>query len=513
MRRRDIVLAGLALPASAILPKPLSPLFGTAAADPSAGAGEPFAASMVRQMARERAAAPYRPSETALPEGLREMKYDTYRSIRYVPDRSLWRPEKLPFEAQFFHRGFLYKDRVAIHEVTGGRARPLTYAPEMFTFADAPMRPSGDLGFAGFRLHAPMNRPDYYDEVCAFLGASYFRAIAKDQIYGLSARGLALKTADRGGEEFPGFRAFWLERPGSNASSIVVHALLDSPSAAAAFRFTIRPGETTVFDVEMALYPRTDIDQAGIAPLTSMFYFDANDRDGVDDFRPGVHDSDGLAIRTGRDERLWRPLINPKNLQVSTFADSNPRGFGLLQRDRKFASYQDLEARYEKRPSLWVEPIGDWGEGDVFLIEIPTQGEIHDNIVSFWRPRAPLRAKEEYVFTYRLHWCALPPDRAELAVVGKTRMGSSWRKDRRLAVLDLEGEVLRKLSADAPLTPDIWSSRGKVENAVAQHNPETGGWRISFDLPTERDPAIELRARLMGEQGPLSETWLYRWTP
>lgn len=506
MRRRDLLLAGLAVPLADISWKAF------AANAPEKGT-IPFEASQVRQAARDLAAAPFRPSDTALPEPLRDLKYDTYRSIRFVTEKAPWRPEKLPFEAQFFHRGFLYRDRVEIYEVAEGKAQPIAYAPDMFTLADQPMRPSGNLGFAGFRLHGPMNRPDYYDEVCAFLGASYFRAVGKNQIYGLSARGLALKTADKGGEEFPGFRAFWIEKPGKNASSIVVHALLDSVSASAAFRFTIRPGEATVFDVEMALYPRVDITQAGIAPLTSMFYFDAHDRDDVDDFRPAVHDSDGLAITTGRDERLWRPLNNPKNLQVSTFSDNNPRGFGLLQRDRKFSTYEDLEARYERRPSLWVEPIGDWGEGEVFLVEIPTQGEIHDNVVSFWRPRAPLRAKAEYLFNYRLHWCGLPPGRSPLATVEKTRMGSSWRKERRLAVIDLVGDTLKDIPRDAKLVPEVWSSRGRIENAVAQANPETGGWRISFDMPEERDAVFELRARLMGESGPLSETWLYRWTP
>jgi len=488
-----------------------APITGAAAAN-RAAEGVPFDASRVRTMARELAAAPYKAQDTKLPTELADLKYDSYRSIRFVSDRALWRGQKLPFEAQFFHRGSLYKDRVEIHEVTGGRARPIGYSPEMFTQDDAPMANRGDLGFAGFRLHAPINREDYLDEVCAFLGASYFRAVAKHQIYGLSARGLALKTADKGGEEFPGFRAFWLEKPDPRAASIVVHALLDSVSAAAAFRFTIRPGDTTVFDVEMALYPRVDLDQPGIAPQTSMFYFAANDRNGIDDFRPAVHDSDGLSIRTGGGERLWRPLSNPKNLQVSSFADHNPRGFGLLQRERRFAGYQDLEARYDKRPSLWVEPIGDWGDGEIFLVEIPTQGEIHDNIVAFWRPRGTLRAKTEYIYNYRLHWCALPPEQGDLGTVQATRMGTSWQKEHRLVVLDFIGEKLKQLPADAAPTPEVSAGKTQVANAVVQPNPETRGWRLSFDVPVGRD-AIELRARLSGEKGPLSETWLYRWTP
>src|SRR5436190_17362210 len=233
----------------------------------------------------------------------------------------------------------------------------------MFSFGDQPVPDiKTNLGFAGFRIHGPINRPDYYDEIGVFLGASYFRAVAKGLSYGLSARGLSLNTADPKGEEFPNFRTFWVERPAKGASSIVVHALLDSESAAAAYRFTIRPGETTVFDVEMVIYPRVNLDHVGLAPMTSMFFFGPNDRTEVDDFRPSVHDSDGLAIQNGTNEELWRPLHNPRDLQISTFADLNPHGFGLMQRQKDFFAYQDIESGFEKRPSLWAEPIGDWGE-------------------------------------------------------------------------------------------------------------------------------------------------------
>ncbi len=242
----------------------------------------------------------------------------------------------------------------------------------MFDYADPALRVADNLGFAGFRVHAPINRPDYYDEVCVFLGASYFRAVAKGQVYGLSARGLAIGTGDPRGEEFARFRAFWLERPQPGVNALVIHALLDSKSTTGAYRFTVRPGEETVFDVESVLYPRVDIAEPAIAPLTGMFFFDANDRIGVDDYRPAAHDSEGLSLWTGRNEQIWRPLANPRDLQFSAFVDTNPHGFGLLQRKRAFADYQDLEVSYEKRPSLWIEPIGDWGQGAVDLVEIPT---------------------------------------------------------------------------------------------------------------------------------------------
>jgi glucans biosynthesis protein len=340
-----------------------------------------------------------------------------------LPERALWRGEKLPFEAQFFHRGFFYTNRVDIYEVKNDQAAKIAYQPDLFSFGHlAPPGPGVDLGFAGFRLHTPVNKPDYYDEVCVFLGASYFRAVAKGQLYGLSARGLAINTGEAKGEEFPSFKAFWIEKPTANAKSIVVHALLDSESAAAAYRFTIRPGDTTVFDVEMAIYPRIDLQRAGLMPMTSMFFFGPNDRKDVDDFRPSVHDSDGLAVFNGRGEELWRSLHNPKDLQISSFADLNPRGFGLMQRQKDFFAYQDLESSFERRPSLWAEPIGDWGEGSVKLIEIPTKEEVHDNIASFWQPKSALQAKGEHTYTYRLHWGPDTPKPTALARFSRTGM-------------------------------------------------------------------------------------------
>jgi glucans biosynthesis protein len=253
------------------------------------------------------------------------------------------------------------------------------------------------LGFAGFRVHAPINRPGEFDEFCVFLGASYFRAVGRGQSYGLSARGLAIGTGTPRPEEFPRFRTFWLERPQPRGNTLVIHALLDSHSTTGAFRFTVRPGDTTVMDVESIVFPRIAIQEIGVAPLTSMYYFSGRDHarpDAVrpDDWRAAVHDSDGLGVATGRSERLWRPLINPAAVQFSAFMDANPRGFGLTQRKRAFNDFGDLQVLYGRRPSLWVEPIGDWGVGAVDLVEIPTNSEYHDNIVAFWRGTEPLRA-------------------------------------------------------------------------------------------------------------------------
>ncbi len=289
MNRRQFLAAAAALP----LLRPHS-----------AWSSVPFSASAVRQLAKEASTKPFKAADNKLPEALQNLNYDRYRSLRFRPDFSLWRAERLPFEAQFFHRGFLYADKVDIFEVADGNAKRIAYTPDWFEFGEGltPPPASDDFGFASFRIHAAINRPDYYDEVCAFLGASYFRAVAKGQTYGLSARGLALNTGEASGEEFPAFRAFWIEKPAPKATAIVVHALLDSKSATAAYRFSIRPGATTVFDVEMTVYPRTELQHPGLAPMTSMFFFGPNDRNTIDDFRPSVHDSERACSsqRTGR---------------------------------------------------------------------------------------------------------------------------------------------------------------------------------------------------------------------
>ena len=336
----------------------------------------PFDRDTVRKLARERATKPFVAADTKLPDEFASADYDAYRAIRFDPAQSLWHGAGLGFEAQFFHRGWLYKDRVDMSR--GGRRQGV--GQSIYRPRDVQLRAgqvtavaTDDLGFAGFRLHAPINRPDYYDEMCVFLGASYFRAVAKNEGYGLSSRGLSIKTGDPAGEEFPAFRSFWLERPQKGTNSIVISALLDSQSCTAAMRFTIRPGDDTVMDMETTLYPRADLHEAGVGNATSMFFFGDGDRSGIDDWRRAVHDSDGLLMLTGRGEQVLRQLANPKRLQISSFVDTSPRGFGLVQRKRRLSDYDDLEARYERRPSLWIEPIGDWGDGQVHVVGDPEQ--------------------------------------------------------------------------------------------------------------------------------------------
>jgi glucans biosynthesis protein len=474
-----------------------------------------FSALEVQKRARALAAEKFTRPKIDLPKPLQDLGYDQYRDIRFKRAQAIWASEGLPFHLELLHRGFIFKDPLVMYVVADGTVQRLAYSSDFFTFG-ASLQPPQDgtvTDFSGFRILAPINQAEVFDEVVVFQGASYFRAVAKGQGYGLSARGLALNTGAPEGEEFPFFRAFWIERPQPESQVIVVHALLDSVSTTGAYRFTIRPGDSTVMDVEMTLYPRVELKRVGLAPLTSMFAFGPNDRSGIDDFRPAVHDSDGLAIWNGRGEWLWRPLTNPETLQLSEFIDDNPRGFGLLQRSRAFADYLDLEAHYHRRPSLWMEPIGHWGSGAVQLVEIPSKTEYHDNVVVFWRPTQPIPAQSEERRTYRLHWCWTPPVTPPLAMTADTRVGTGPEKGTRLLVIDFVGGRLADLPPDAPVKLALTTSAGTVKHTMVRANPATGGWRVRVVLDPAGAKLCDMRGILkLGEES-ISEVWSYRWTP
>lgn len=474
--------------------------------------GVPFSEAWLQDRARELAAAPYVKASYQLPEELATLDYDARRKIRYRPDKAVWRDLSLPFRAQFLHVAGLYgENAIKIHLVRKGRARAFRYSPALFSFDGVPQpKPDFQDGFSGFRLHTPMNSPLAYDEYVVFQGASYFRAVAKDQIYGQSARGLAINTGPDLVEEFPCFHTFWLEQPEADDQAVVVHALLDSESLTGAYKFILTPGPTTVTEVECRLFPRKAIERVGLAPLSSMFFIGHDKRRGFDDFRPQVHDSDGLAMWNGAGEWLWRPLVNSETIQFSTFVDCNPRGFGLLQRARDFAEYQDLEAHYGERPSVWVEPLGDWGEGAVMLLELSTNEETRDNIAAFWSPKGGLAPGRENHFRYRLHWCWEPPARNALAWVAAARSGASWTPDGRYVVIDLLGA---ERLVEANLSVDIGANVGKISNPTVARNPRTNGLRVSCEFHPEGRQAADIRGVLLANGRQASEVWIYRWTP
>src|SRR5690606_2303278 len=347
-----------------------------------------------------------------------------------------------------------------------------------------------------------------WDEFVSFQGASYFQAVPRDASYGLSARGLALRTAHPQGEEFPEFTHFWVERPSANASGIVVHALLDSPSTTGAYRFSITPGAETIMDVDVTLFPRAPLEDVGIAPLTSMFLFDESERMRIDDYRDEVHKSDGLQIVLASGEQVFRPLRNPTQLQISAFTSVAPKAFGLVQRSRRLSDFHDLDAMYERRPSVWIEPTSEWGPGELQLIEIPTDLETNDNIVTMWKPKEVIPPGQPWHTSYRIRWTTTPRVQPSLGRVTATRTGPTRDGKRRLFVVDFVGAG-RDVDG---LELDIGSSTGRISNATLQPNRLTKGIRATFELDPQNADLVELRMRIMRGDRPVTETWLYRWT-
>ncbi|MGQ0564121.1 MAG: glucan biosynthesis protein [Gemmobacter sp.] len=497
------LLPGLA--AMGLLPAAATERFGMTL-DP----GVPFAAAMVVDAARRLAAAPHVPPPP-VSEGWRNLSYDQYQKIWFDTRHALYRGTGGAVQAEFFPAGLFFGAKIGVHAVTGGRAHPIRFERRVFDATDRfPDLPDDGTGFAGFRLLGELVQPGTFQEYAAFLGASYFRAIARDLAYGVSARGLALDTAGDVPEEFPLFRDFWIEAAAPGASQAIVHALLDSPSVAGAYRFAIAPGATTVMDIEARLFPRRDLHGAGIAPGTSMFLYNDLNRAGHDDFREAVHDSDGLLMRNGAGEVLWRPLTNPTSLETSAFADTSPRGFGLMQRARGGEADTDLVARYERRPSLWVEPRGDWGPGQVMLVEIPTDLETNDNIVAFWRPAAPLVAGQEHRFAYRLHWGTDAPGEGDVARVTATRGGARVFEPGRIFTIDFAPHPA--LGQDPSLIEArVSASAGDLAAPLLQVNPATGGMRLDLTLRSAGAGPVELRAELWRAGARISEVWLHRW--
>lgn len=483
---------------------------------PVLGAAPAFDFSHVAQRARDLAAKPQAKPAFRLPKELQSLTYDQLRDIRYKPDRFLWGGGKSRFEIAFFHLGFYFDQPVKISEVSSDGVREIRFNPEDFDYGANKLGRNTlkDAGFAGFRVHYPINTQHYKDEVLVFLGASYFRALGKGQRYGASARGLAIDTGLPSGEEFPRFIEFWIERPSSNAAELVVYALLDSRSAAAAYRFVLRPGTQTVMEVRAQLHLRNNVGKPGIAPLTSMFFFGENQRSALVDYRPEVHDSDGLSVQTESGEWVWRPLINPRRLLTTSFATANPVGFGLMQRDRSFASYEDLEARYELRPSVWVAPKGKWGAGRIELIQLPTPDETNDNVVAFWVPEKPPAPGQPYDLEYRILWQNEQETEPPHARVMQTRHGSGYvrRPDRGIAfTLDFEGPALKDLAPDA-VVEGVFSvgDNAKLIESIAYRHDVTGGWRAVLRLRRLDDKKpVELRGQLRHAGAAVSETWSY----
>jgi periplasmic glucans biosynthesis protein len=490
------------------------------------GSPQRFSFAQLKEDAHALASQPYEAPEAKLPEPIGNLTWDQMQAISFKDSHSLWRNAGLNFRVRFFHLGLYNKTPVKIYQIEDGQARRLAYDPALFNYGTSGVDGSKlpeELGFAGFQM---AYHTDWRRDVAAFQGASYFRAVSDARQYGMSARGLAVDCGLSRPEEFPIFTSYWLERPAADADRLTVYALLNSPSVTGAYRFEISPGEPLTMDVDAAIYPRKEVESLGIAPLTSMFLSGENDHHASADFRPEIHDSDGLALWTGSGERIWRPLVDPSSVRLNTFADDNPRGFGLLQRDRNFDHYQDDGVFYDRRPSVWVQPKSradgqTWGRGAVRLVEIPTKDETFDNVVAFWQWDDAPKVGEERSFSYRLTWGLEAPDSSPLATVDATRTGAggvigksrtyySWR-----FAVDFTGGELASLNSDAQVEAVISASRGEIELTSARPLSAIHGWRAMFDIKPTDDSVepIDLRLYLRAKGQALSETWLYQWTP
>lgn len=475
-----------------------------------------FDFNALKNRAQNLAAAPYQPPDKSLPRGLQKLSYDDLRNIRFDPKAAVWRRERLPFQLQFFHRGGPRDGRIHVNLIDGELVEPVLFSKNLFTYeVKLSGRLPDDLGFNGFRIHYPLNTIEYLDELLVFQGASYFRALGKGLHYGLSARGLAINVAGQLPEEFPEFTDFWVERPDSDATSIKLYALMNSPSLTGAYQMLITPGEDTTMNIQVCLFARKPVGGLGLAPLTSMFWFGEHSASRHGDFRPEVHDSDGLLIHTGTDEWLWRPLSNETSIKVTCFADENPQGFGLLQRDRNFSSYEDLEVLYQKHPSAWVEPGSGWNRGEIRLVELPTDTEYADNIIVFWAPDEPLTPKKPLEFSYRLHWFTDNPALPPLARALNTRIGVAPEyPDAKKFVLDFSNSGGLDPKHPEAIEPIISLTNGTLKSKHLQFNPINKTWRVFFYVqPIDQTQPTEMRCFLQSDGLARSETWTYFWNP
>ncbi len=470
----------------------------------------------VKRIAAEIAQEPHETPREQVTSFFRKLGYDEYRRILFQPDASLWRTDGLPFQVQFFHPGYLFTRTVELNEFTATHAQPIPFSGKFFDYQD--LKPSfwsrRGLNYAGFRVIHPLNHPDKWDEVISFLGASYFRALGKDHRYGISARGLALNAGGPDTEEFPGFIEFWLGKPAApDATTLTLHALLEGPSVTGAYTFVVTPGETTLIDVRATLFFRRAVALPGLAPMSSMFWFGEGSANRGGDFRPEVHDSDGLLVAAADGARTWRPLVNPPGLLRTDFPVGNLAGFGLLQRDRDFRNYEDLEAYYHARPSLWVEAVGPWPTGRVRLVEIPTKDEYHDNITAFFVPDRLPEPGEPLELAWRLHWTGAPTFGGPPGWVRSTRQGHEAGRAR--FVVDFTGIPAALAAPEAAVEADVTvSGPAQIEHSQVVPNPHDGSWRLVLVVRADAGAAnSELRARLRLGDRPLSETWAMSWQP
>ena len=520
VNRRDLLrlaLGGVAVPAaltgstSRLEAQPAAASTGAVAA----GNGEPFAAGRVADLARALAAEPHKPPAPAPLDALASATPEDMAAVRYKPAELLWEGDNLAFTIEPLHRSRNLPGEVELYTVDGVFAARVPYDPGKFDFGKLKPPPaSAQLGFTGFRVHH-RGGDGKLNPVASLLNASIVSAAAHDQVWGAISQLLTVRSGEQMAEEAPHIRAVWIEKPKPTATELILHAVVDTPSLAGAVRFTLRVGEATVIDTECTIFARRQVDHFGLAPIQATYLSGPLDWPHADDMRPAVYEAGGVQMLTGSGEWIWRPIANRARLQISGFVDNDPQGFGLIQRDRVFSAFLDDDNEWQRRPSVWIEPIGKWGQGEITLMEIPAASQNNKNIACYWRPKPALAAGSEGSFAYRQFWSWRPPGRSDGAIVTASRIGripgdTSEAKTRFL--LQFEGGQLSDPAKAATIVPIIWSSAGKVSSLRTYRTPRHRSMRVVFDLDASGQPLVELRVVLKQDAVSTSETWLYRWT-
>jgi glucans biosynthesis protein len=520
VNRRDLLrlaLGGAAVP-TAVLTGPASPLEAQSAAASvgvAAGTTEAFTAARVVDLARTLAAEAHKPPTPAPLDPLAAATPEEMAAIRFKPGDLIWAGDNLTFAIEPLHRSRNLAGEVELYTVDGATASRVAYDPGKFDFGKLKPPPaSAQLGFTGFRVLHRRGGGKLH-AVASLLNASIISAVAHNQVWGAIARPLTVRSGEQMAEEAPVIRAVWIEKPKPTAMELIMHAVIDTPSLAGAVRFTLRAGDATVIDTECTVFTRRQVDHFGLTPIQATYLSGPLDWPHTDDTRPAVYEAGGVQLQTGSGEWVWRPISNRARLQISGFVDNDPQGFGLIQRDRAFSAFLDDENEWQRRPSVWIEPIGKWGQGEVTLMEIPAASQNNKNIACYWRLKPVLAAGSESSFAYRQFWSWRPPGRPDGAIVTASRIGripgdTSETKTRIL--LQFEGEQLSDPAKAATFVPTIWASAGKVSSIRAYRTPRQGSMRVVFDLDTGGQPLVELRAVLKQDALSMSETWLYRWT-
>ncbi|MBM7333906.1 glucan biosynthesis protein G [Alloalcanivorax marinus] len=469
--------------------------------------------------AREKAGESYQ-APTPVPQFLQELSQEQYQGIRFKSENSLWRESGSHFQVSLMSPGLYFKHAVKLNVVDAQGVHDLPYDKNNFTYTSEELarRVPADLGYGGFRLTYPdADAENGRRAFMVFAGASYFRAIGKNNHFGLSARGIAVNTGLPSGEQFPSFTEFWLIRPNAKADTLTLYALLDGRSLTGAYQFDIRLGDAAVMDVKSRLFIRNDIEKLGVAPLTSMFFYGGNTARPVGEWRPRVHDSDGLLMHDGGSgEWLWRPLLNPKNLKIDYFSAAQVQGFGLMQRQTRFDDFQDFGAHYHERPSAWVQPKGEWGKGRVSLVQLPSNNEVNNNIVAFWTPDEPVRQGQTLAYDYQLKVGAPTVSGSDRASAVKTFVGDGNRagggnvEGAYRIVVDFAGGPLKDVPGNAPVTSDVIAEGdGEVIEHFVEFLAPVNRWRVSILARPAADQPLSLRAFLKKGEDTVSETWSY----